>query len=297
MRSLLRLAMVLGVSAGLCVAQALAAPPQVLAWEAAVYGKDSSSLKWPVDLASAATGELVVVDLEPPRLVVFREATDGSWASQRVVELPEAPASLIAGDGAYFLSLRPSGGLYSVDRETWKPRRLPLPQGVMAGRLGHAGDGGILALDDGSGDVLRVSEEGSVVSRTPVQGPAVAVEGGPGGALFTLDPVAAEVRPAGEGASGRAPHSLEGEAGDPPWPIDMAATSTGSLYVLDRHRGRVFLLDGTGALAGVGARRGREPGLLWYPAALALMPDGRLAIADQGNGRAQIYRRIEEPGR
>jgi hypothetical protein len=234
--------------------------------------------------------------VKPPRLVVFREATDGSWSSQRVVELPEAPASLIAVNEVYFLSLRPSGGLYSVDRETYKPRRLPLPQGVTAGRLGHAGDGGFLALDNGSGDVLHVSAEGSLVSRTPIRGPAVAVVEGPGGALFTLDPVSAEVRPAGEGASARDPRGLEGEAGDPPWPIDMAATSSGSLYVLDRHRGRVFLLDGTGALAGVGARRGREPGLLWYPAALALMPDGRLAIADQGNGRAQVYRRLEEAG-
>ena len=38
------------------------------------------------------------------------------------------------------------------------------------------------------------------------------------------------------------------------------------------------------------------PGLLRFPAALDLFPDGRVLVADQGNGRVQIFRPIEKGG-
>ena len=68
----------------------------------------------------------------------------------------------------------------------------------------------------------------------------------------------------------------------------------GDLLVLDRHGHRLVLFNSKHRFPGTGARRGWEPGLLLFPAAVTAFPDGRIAVADQMNGRLQIYRRIEE---
>ena len=41
----------------------------------------------------------------------------------------------------------------------------------------------------------------------------------------------------------------------------------------------------------VGSRKGWEPGLLLFPAGIARLPGGLVVVADEGNGRAQLFRR------
>jgi hypothetical protein len=79
----------------------------------------------------------------------------------------------------------------------------------------------------------------------------------------------------------------------PAWPSALALEPGGELYVLDRHAGRILLLDNEGRAFGVGSRRGWEPGLLRFPGALTRIEDGRLLVADEGNGRVQLFRRTD----
>jgi hypothetical protein len=84
----------------------------------------------------------------------------------------------------------------------------------------------------------------------------------------------------------------------PAWPTGLAAEPGGTLLVVDRHVGRVLVLDATGQVAGLGSRQGWEPGLLLFPAGIARLPGGLVLVADEGNGRAQLFRRAEAgPGR
>ena len=73
--------------------------------------------------------------------------------------------------------------------------------------------------------------------------------------------------------------------------MGLAAEPGGNLLVVDRHAGRVLVLDANGQVAGVGARKGWEPGLLLFPAGIARLPGGAVVVADEGNGRAQLFRR------
>ena len=77
----------------------------------------------------------------------------------------------------------------------------------------------------------------------------------------------------------------------PAWPTGLAAEPGGNLLVVDRHAGRVLVLDANGQVAGVGSRKGWEPGLLLFPAGIARLPGGAVVVADEGNGRAQLFRR------
>jgi len=77
----------------------------------------------------------------------------------------------------------------------------------------------------------------------------------------------------------------------PAWPTGLAPEPGGNLLVVDRHVGRVLVLDANGQVSGVGSRKGWEPGLLLFPAGLARLPGGLVVVADEGNGRAQLFRR------
>jgi DNA-binding beta-propeller fold protein YncE len=75
----------------------------------------------------------------------------------------------------------------------------------------------------------------------------------------------------------------------PAWPTALAVDSLGNLFVVDRHGGRVVVMDSRGRERGFGGRRGWTEGLLLFPTSIALIPDGRVAVADQGNGRVQVF--------
>jgi len=54
-----------------------------------------------------------------------------------------------------------------------------------------------------------------------------------------------------------------------------------------------LVLESGGQLAGTGSRQGWEAGLLRHPSDIAMLVDGRVVVADQGNGRIQIFRPVD----
>jgi hypothetical protein len=79
----------------------------------------------------------------------------------------------------------------------------------------------------------------------------------------------------------------------PAWPVGLATEPGGTVLVVDRHAGRLLVVDAGGRVAGLGSRRGWEPGLLLFPSGVVRLPGGLVLVADEGNGRAQVFRRTE----
>jgi len=268
-------------------AQSTLAP--ALVWQGAITGEELSNLRWPVAVASAEAGEVAVADAGNPRLIVFSLA-DGGWTAVATVPLPAPPVGLAAVDGSYLLSMRGESGLLEFERGKWTYRVAPLPGGTVPGALAATADGGLLVYDDACRLVLRRSSKGGFSSGVPVPGPVRALAAGRGGDFFAAVPhqgVVVHYGPAGEELN-RWP--IPGVSPSPAWPVGLAVTSGGELMVLDRSGGRVVVLDARGAVRGAGSRKGWDAGLLRHPAGLALGPDGLLAVADQGNGRVQLFR-------
>jgi Mg-chelatase subunit ChlD/sugar lactone lactonase YvrE len=72
-----------------------------------------------------------------------------------------------------------------------------------------------------------------------------------------------------------------------PWGV--AAGTDGLIYVSDQGANRIFQFDAAGNRLNTYGRPGVGPGELQAPQGLDVWPDGRMAIADSGNGRVQIW--------
>ncbi len=279
-------------AASLSAAPAAAAP--LLVWESAAYGSGDGALRWPCGVASAVPGELLVADAFRPRLVLFREASP-DWTSERVIPLAGPPTGIAAAGERYVVATRGPSALFAVDRLSWSLRPLPLPEGTVLGALAALPDGTVLAYDAAGNQVLAIAANGGVARRIPAPGRVRAIAPGPDGGIDAAYPDEGRVARLGPDGAVSESWTVPGEGPIRAWPSGLAA-DRGGLLVLDRHAGRVVALDARGAAVGSGARAGREAGLLWLPAALTLMPDGRVAVADQGNGRVQIFRRADRAG-
>lgn len=75
------------------------------------------------------------------------------------------------------------------------------------------------------------------------------------------------------------------------FPVAFALSPAGNLYILDRPAGRIVVCDRDGRLRYRFFTPGRYPGHLRYPADLLFDWQGRLCIADEGNGRVEILSR------
>ncbi|UCF66211.1 MAG: hypothetical protein JSV80_10455 [Acidobacteriota bacterium] len=267
----------------------------LLVWESAIYGLEELSLRWPVALAMRSEDEIVVVDAYDDKLVVFTNDT-GGWIGRRKVALPASPASAAYAGGRYFVSLRGErhGELISFDPDRWAQRPVPLPRGVVAGALAGGKDGTLAVHDQAGSEVLILDAKGSVRAKIPLAGPVHALTVAPGGALYAASPQLARVVRVGEDGAIEQEFDVPGMSPERAWPVSVAVDTGGELYVVDRHAGRVVVLDAAGALSGFGSREGWDEGLLRHPAALALTPGGRVVIADQGNGRVQVFLRARK---
>jgi hypothetical protein len=163
----------------------------------------------------------------------------------------------------------------------------------VAGAVAGISGGGFLVHDTAGHQVLNLTRGGKTERKTPVEAGVVGLAAASGGGFFVSLPVEGEI------LSYDATGKLSERWPVPPlepvpaWPISMVQIE-GDLLVLDRHGHRLVLFDSRNRVQGIGARRGWEPGLLLFPSGLAVFPDGRVAVADQMNGRVQIYKRIEE---
>jgi hypothetical protein len=265
---------------------------RLFAWEMIVDSEDSAAVQIPTGVAAGSDSELAVIDVQDNRMTLF-QFSGVEWTVKRTVELAGAPLA-IAHDGTrYLVSLRGGQGLVAVEGPNHTLRPVSLPVGAVAGALAGISGGGFLVHDTAGHQILHLTREGKAERMTPVQAGVVGLAAASGGGFFVSLPAEGEILT--YDATGKLSERwpVPPWAPVPAWPVAMVQFE-GDLIVLDRHGHRLALFDSRNRLQGIGARRGWEPGLLLFPAGLAVFPDGRVVVADQMNGRVQIYKRIEE---
>lgn len=75
-------------------------------------------------------------------------------------------------------------------------------------------------------------------------------------------------------------------------PSAVAVGPTGDVYVVSSESGRVDRFGADGTWFGGWGGEGGEPGDLRSPGGVAVLPDGRVVVADVGNGRLQLFTSI-----
>ncbi len=276
-----------------------ATPPAVaaqssraFAWETTVQADtDAKMLRWPVAIASGAEDELAVIDIRGSRLVVFK--LDGiAWKHERAISLPGFPVDIAHDGQRYLVSLRGDRRLMSVEGAHHQRRDIPVPDGVVPGAVSGMPGGGFLFHDLAAGRVYRLPPGERPTQFAAVDGPVTAMVAAPGGGFYVALPNHAAL--ARYGANGDLIDQFELSAGGPVpvWPSGLAVAPGGDIIVVDRHAGRLLVVDAAGNVTGIGSRQGSGPGLLRFPGGLTRMRDGRVAVADEGNGRVQIFRSV-----
>jgi DNA-binding beta-propeller fold protein YncE len=275
-------------------ASAQTGPPRVLSFQDALKGTDEVSLQWPVAVAAASDDEVAVADASGPRLLRFRRV-GASWQLDRTVPMGAPPAGLVWDGRRYVASLRQGGGLVAFEGGDLAQRTLPAPRGVVPGPVAVAPGGTLLLYDTEGRRVLRLSAEGTSTAEIPVEGDVTALAATAAGGFFAALGAEGSVRRFDASGKLDVAWSLPAFESVPAWPSGLAVEPGGNVLVVDRHVGRILVLDANGQVAGVGSRQGWEPGLLLFPAGIARLPGGTVLVADEGNGRAQLFRRAE-PG-
>jgi len=291
-----RLLLALSAAAGSLAPSAPAAAqtraPRLLSFVESVRGSEDVSLRWPVGVAAASDEEIVVADAHEPRLLRFGRI-GVSWQLDRAVPLGGTPVDLVWDGRRYLASLRNGQGLVGFEGKDLAPRKRPLPRGVVPGSLAALPGGALLVYDEAGARVVRVSGEGALLAEVPVAGQVSALAASATGGFFAAVAVDGAVLRFDASGALDATWSLPPSEGVPAWPSGLAVDPGGDLLVVDRHAGQLLVLDASGQVKGVGARKGWEPGLLLFPAGLARLPGGLVLVADEGNGRAQIFRRTD----
>jgi sugar lactone lactonase YvrE len=265
---------------------------RLLTWEATIEGSEELDLRWPVALAAASSDRIGVADAFGPRLLVFRGG-GGAWILEASVTLPGMPIGL-AYDGERFVaSLRGGRGLVAFEPPKLAQRRIGLPPGAVPGPLAALPDGGLLVYDYAGERVLELSPEGTLEREIKIEARVTALAATSAGGFFVTAGSEGTVERFDAAGKSDAVWRVPNNGAAPAWPSGIAVDPLGDVAVVDRHGERIVLLDNSGRAFGSGARRGWEPGLLRHPGAIALLPDGKLAVADQGNGRVQIFRRSD----
>lgn len=278
----------------------VAGAERIFVFEQDLPAVGDEDIRWPVAVAAAGDDELAVADAFGPRLLVLRRV-GVEWRLERALELPAPPVALVRDGDRYVVALRGEGTLASFEGGDLLQRRIPLPAGVVPGALATRGTGGdtdrseLLVYDLAGGRVITIAPGGGAVRAdgVTVDGRVTALAPAAGGGFYAALPEQGAVRRYDGQGSLDATWVLPAAGPVPPWPVALVAEPGGDLLVIDRHGHHLVVLAADGSLEGVGARRGWEPGLLLYPAGAARLADGRFAVADQGNGRVEIFRRID----
>jgi DNA-binding beta-propeller fold protein YncE len=267
--------------------------PRVLVFEEAVRGNEDTQLRWPVAAAAASEEEFAVVDAKPARFLVFRKL-GVSWQLAQTIPLPAAPAGLAHVGNRYVVALRGTEGLMALEGEQMLIRKVGLPEGVIPGVVAARGDGGLLVYDYATGRVFKFDPNGNLLAQTAIEGRATGLAEGPGGEMWVaVGEQSAVLRYDPNGAM-TARVEIPGQGPVPSWPTGIVVDADGDVAVIDRHVGRILLFDDRGSPFGTGSRKGAEPGLLHFPRSVGVLGEDRLLVADEGNGRVQIFRRTDK---
>lgn len=272
---------------------ALAAPPRVFVWEETIGSGGPGALRQPVAVAASPAGEIGVLDAHENRFLVFSFQA-GAWTLVRSVDLPGVPRSIAHDGNAFLISLRGSGGLLSAEGPAYGLRPTSLPAGTLADLVAAVPGGGFLVFDAAGLRVYRLDALRRVVGDVSVGTGITALAATSGGGFVTAVAENAEVRLYDAQGSFNESWTVPGSDPVPAWPVGIVTDPGGGAVVLDRHGARLVALNAAGRLEGVGSRPGWVSGLLRFPAGMAAMADGRIVVADLGNGRVQIFARAEE---
>lgn len=267
----------------------------LFAFEEVLSGGEEQHLVWPTAVASGRADEIAVADAAGPSLGIYRDrgGSEG-WVRHASITLPSAAYSLACGGDRYLISTRRPGRLFAVGGPDYELRELTLPPKVTPGAVACLSDGGILVHDLAAGRLLVLGGDLEIRTSTSLSGTVAALAPGPGGGFYATFPQTGEVRRYGANGDELAVLAVPGLVPAPAWPVGLIVEASGEVVVVDRHGGRLVVIETSGRWAGSGSRRGWEPGLLRFPADIARLPDGRIAVADLGNGRVQLFRRLEK---
>ncbi len=280
-----------GLLAAVGPAASQASPPRILGWVETITGTEEHALRWPVAVAASPGGKIGIADAFGSRLFIFRRVGVSSEI-ERVVELPGPPAGL-AHDGERFVVALRGGGLRALEGSAASLRQLPLPPDVVPGAIAASGDGEILVFDAAAQRILALSDGGTVQRDIEVGRYVSALAAGSQGRVLVSVPEPPTVLAFDSSGELTATWQLPGDGPTPAWPMGIAVEPSGDVLVSDRHGARILVLDASGKLIGLGSRRGWEPGLLRFPGALSRLATGEVIVVDQGNARAQIFRRTD----
>ncbi len=270
-------------------AQAQRRPDRVMTLDEVLKGSEDSKLRWPSGVAAASADQIAVTDVRDARIFFFKRI-GVSWTLEQVTELPASPVDLIWDRDRYVISTRRSGLLYTISGPGAPLGELEIATGLRPGALASQPSGGQLVYDQSASKIVRIGREGQTFESVSLDDFVTGLEARKGGGWLAA--IGAKSQVAVFEANGRESNrwSLPSKGPVPAWPAGIATDSDGRIYVADRHNGRILVLDSSGRWVGLGSRKGWDVGLLIRPAGLAKLPGDRLLVADQGNGRAQLFR-------
>lgn len=76
------------------------------------------------------------------------------------------------------------------------------------------------------------------------------------------------------------------------FPVSLAVSKAGFVYVLDRHAGRIMVFSRAGGLQYAISRKGAHDGELWTPSYLSINDAGEICIID--GDRVQVFKEVKE---
>lgn len=281
-------------AAGAGPAAGQGAVANLFAFDEALTGDDDVRLRWPTAVAVGGPDEIAVADAAGPALRILRDRGGAEgWVVERSIALPRPAYSLSCGAQDYLVSTREPGVLLVVGRGDESPRELALPGGITPGAVTCLADGQVVVHDLTASRLVVLDGDLRIRATAALAEAVAALAAGPGGGFYATLPGKGEVRRYGANGEQLGVLRVPGLDPAPAWPVGLIVEDNGQVIVADRHGGRLLVLETSGRWIGSGSRRGWEPGLLRYPADIARLPDGGVAVADQGNGRVQVFRRLE----
>jgi len=262
-------------------------------------------------MAVMPDGRLTTVDAGLKALVKFR---DGKGNKLPLTGNGRAfssgtPTGLALLDDGRLLVANKNQGIFALLKADAKPTAVLAQEGRDAGELGDpsavawTGNRRVYIAEQGNNRVSVFGEDGVFLYQLGQQGlgekqrlrQPFAINVDRRGRVFVLDDEQGRGRVSIFSSKGNLLKQLDRNGlakilGTKPQLSAMTIDNTGLLYLADRANGRVFQLDWeTGKkLNGFGSK-GEERGQFKDVTSLAVFPDHRLAVADSGNHKIEIY--------
>lgn len=288
----------------LLAAAALAFVPPRFVTEWGPHGSGPGEFLFPVDIALAPDGSLLITDTRNRRIQVWDQQGHylRSW---------DVAGTPVSDGGPNGVIIAPNGDVYIVDGGTYSVHRYRI-DGTFLGQWGAQGtepgeflglravvadaQSNIYVSDPTASNIQKFSPTGQLIARWE-NGENGALFGAPmgmaiaGDNLFVTDLALQHVQQLTLngvlvrrwGEPGRGPGQLL-------TPLDVAIDASGDAFVVDHHNFRIQQFTSTGTYVGMWGQQGSDPGELQDPHSILLTPEREMFITDFGNhGYIQHY--------